>query len=606
MTTGILFRLRFARLACAVFFVHALSMLHAAEARNGDSLISGMPEALQLAGKNAADARVKLTKVSGQNFAKTLQVETLKQPPYPWNITLLTPITASMHKGDAVLATVTARRIKSRQETGEALLELIVEQNDNEHHKLLEFAASVGSEWTPLTVPFIADQDYPAGAAQLSLRFGYAPQVIEVAAVGLTNFGTNVPLGDLPRSTARYAGWEAEAPWRQSASNRIEQIRKGDLQIEVLSSRGVPVRNAKISVRMLRHEFAFGTAVQATRIAAPKTSDDERYRQTIGKLFNKVVFENDLKWYRWGTNTAEGVQHRQETLAAIDWLRERNIAIRGHVMIWPSWENTPELLRSCSNNPTALRRLIDAHIADQTATLKGKLDEWDVINESYAHNDILKVLGREEMVHWFKLAHQGDPAVKLFYNDYIMFAGQGEGSPSQYFYNTLEFFKTNGALIGGIGEQGHFGGSPTAPEKVLATFDRFAALGLPIQISEFDIDTSDAELQEHYTRDFLTACFSHPAVNGVMMWGFWEGAHWRPRAALWNQDWTLRPNGRAWLDLVTKKWWTNVEGKTDSTGKFSARGFCGDYEIIVSSGDKSETLIVKLSRVGLNLQFVSL
>ena len=271
-------------------------------------------------------------------------------------------------------------------------------------------------------------------------------------------------------------------------------------------------------------------------------------------------------------------------------------------MIWPSWENTPGWLREFELQPDKLRAAIDAHFADQTSVLKGWLDEWDVINESYAHNDVVKVLGREEMARWFKLAHQGDPSVRLFYNDYIMFAGGGEDSPSQYFFDTIKFFKEQGAPIGGIGEQGHFGGSPPSPQKVLATFDRFQALGLPIQISEFDIDTSDEELKTHYTRDFMTACFSHPAVSGVMMWGFWEGAHWRPRAALWSKDWTLRPNGQVWLDLVTREWWTSTEGATDQRGTFKARGFCGDYEITVQAASKVVTRHCHLSNADLKLR----
>ena len=574
------------------------SRIIAADLPAGKPILPATISAFLLGGKSAQDARAKTVSISGQSFNEALQVQTLKRPPYPWNITLAAPTTGAIRKGDVLLASLMARRIASRQETGEALLELIVEENQDEHHKLLELATSVGPEWTPIRSPFVADADYPAGAAIVSVRFGYQPQTVEVAAIALTNFAATVALKNLPRTTARYAGWETNAPWRVAAEERIEKIRKGDLQVEVVDSKGQPVNGANVSVRMLRHEFAFGSAVQAERIAAPKDADDERYRQTIETYFNKVVFENDLKWYRWGTNSPEQIEHRRQTFAAIDWLRARNIAIRGHVMVWPSWENTPEFLRADSNDPAKLREAIDAHIADQTATLKSKLSEWDVVNECYAHNDILKILGRGEMTHWFQLAHQGDPAVKLFYNDYIMFAGIGEGSPSQYLFDTLTFLKTNGAPIGGIGEQGHFGGSPPSPEQVLATFDRFGTLGLPIQISEFDIDTSDEELQVHFTRDFLTACFSHPAVTGVMMWGFWEGAHWRPRAALWNKDWTLRPNGQAWLDLVTKEWWTNTNGMTAADGRFLTRGFCGDYEITVQSGQQKSTRKISLTRAG--------
>ena len=562
-----------------------------ASSASGVALISRELSALKLGGKAADDCRVKIVSVQGQAFKEALQVETLKQPPYPWNMTLATPTTRAMRQGDVLLATVTAQRVKSRQETGEARIQIIVEESSPEHHKLLELAASVGPDWTQLRAPFVTDKASPAGAAQLSLRFGFQPQIIEVAAVGLTNYGTKVALRNLPRTVARYAGWEADAPWRKMAAERIEKIRKGGLRVEVVDAQGKAVAGAEISVRLLRHEFAFGSALQARRLAAPVGPDDERYRRTIEKYFNKVVFENDLKWPRWLTNRADWMQHRQEVFAAINWLQARNIAIRGHVMIWPSWENTPGFLREFASQPGRLRQAIDDHIADQTATLNGKVAEWDVINESYAHNDIIKLLGWEEMAHWFQLAHQGDPSVKLFYNDYIMFAGDGEDSPSQYFFDTVKFLQQQGAPVGGIGEQGYFGGSPPAPEQVLATFDRFAKLGVPIQISEFDIDTSDDELKAHYTRDFLTACFSHPAVSGVMMWGFWEGAHWRPRAALWNQDWTIRPHGQAWLDLVTRDWGgADLHGVTAADGGFTARGFKGEYEVIIRYGTQTRTL----------------
>ncbi|MEI6074865.1 MAG: endo-1,4-beta-xylanase [Verrucomicrobiota bacterium] len=570
----------------------------AADLPAGKLILPATISAFQLGGKSVQDAQVKIVSIPGQPFSEALQVQTLKRPPYPWNITLAAPTTGAIYKGDVLLASLMARQVESRQETGEALLELIVEENQDEHHKLLELATSVGPEWTPIRAPFVADSDYAAGAAMVSLRFGYQPQTVEVAAITLNNFAATAALKDLPRTTAHYAGWETNAPWRHAAAERIEKIRKGDLRVEVVNAQGKPVADAKVVVRMLRHEFAFGTAIMGKLITATNNPDRDRYRETIEKYFNKVVFENELKWPAWQTNRAGWQENRSNVFATLNWLNARNIAVRGHVMIWPSWENTPGWLRQFESQADKLQAAIDEHFADQTTTLKGRLDEWDVINESYAHNDVLKVLGREEMARWFKLANQGDPSVKLFYNDYIMFAGSGEGSPSQYFFDTIKFFKDRGAPIGGIGEQGHFGGSPPSPEKVLATFDRFGTLGLPIQISEFDIDTSDEELQVHYTRDFMTACFSHPAVSGVMMWGFWEGAHWRPRAALWNKDWTLRPNGQVWLDLVTKEWWTNTNGMTAADGKFFTRGFCGDYEITVQSVQKQTTKKISLTRAG--------
>ena len=262
-----------------------VSGVFAADLPAGKSLLPTATSAFQLGGKSVQDVRMKAVSISGQSFNEALQIQTLNRPPYPWNITLAAPTTGPIHKGDVLFASVSARRIASRQETGEALLELVVEGNSDGHHKLLELASSVGPEWTPVRAPFVADADYQAGAAQVSLRFGYAPQTIEVAAIGLTNFGTRATVKDLPLTTTHYAGWATNAAWRAAAAERIEKIRKGDLQLEVVDARGRPVGDAKVSVRMLRHAFAFGSAVQAGRIAAPANADDERYRQTIEKPY---------------------------------------------------------------------------------------------------------------------------------------------------------------------------------------------------------------------------------------------------------------------------------------------------------------------------------
>jgi hypothetical protein len=38
--------------------------------------------------------------------------------------------------------------------------------------------------------------------------------------------------------------------------------------------------------------------------------------------------------------------------------------------------------------------------------------------------------------------------------------------------------------------------------------------------------------------DYYTICFAEPAVHGILMWGFWEGANWIPASSLYKRDWT--------------------------------------------------------------------
>jgi hypothetical protein len=145
---------------------------------------------------------------------------------------------------------------------------------------------------------------------------------------------------------------------------------------------------------------------------------------------------------------------------------------------------------------------------------------------------------------------------------------------------------------------GHIGGTPPGIPKVLERLDRFAQLGLPIQISEFDINSKDDDFKANYLRDFMIAIYSHPSTIGFVQWGFWEGQHWFPVAALWNKDWTLRKHGKVYTELVTKTWFTNAEGKTSKDGKYKVRGFCGDYEVQVNVNGKVITRVIALTNKG--------
>jgi hypothetical protein len=98
----------------------------------------------------------------------------------------------------------------------------------------------------------------------------------------------------------------------------------------------------------------------------------------------------------------------------------------------------------------------------------------------------------------------------------------------------------------------------------------------------------DSELAGRFTRDFFTTMFSHPAVGGIVMWGFWDGAHWKNNAPLYAKDWSEKPAGRAYRELVLGEWSTRASGKSDRAGSFATRGFLGDYEVSAASGARKK------------------
>ena len=137
--------------------------------------------------------------------------------------------------------------------------------------------------------------------------------------------------------------------------------------------------------------------------------------------------------------------------------------------------------------------------------------------------------------------------------------------------------------------------------RILKGLDHFARFGRPILATEFDVATTDEAFQADATRHLLTVMFSPPAVEGVTMWGFREGRHWKPEAALFRKDWSAKPNGRAWTDGVTKQWkqwWTTADDKAGTDGAYRTRGFLGDYEITARAGGKGKAVKATLEKDG--------
>jgi hypothetical protein len=76
------------------------------------------------------------------------------------------------------------------------------------------------------------------------------------------------------------------------------------------------------------------------------------------------------------------------------------------------------------------------------------------------------------------------------------------------------------------------------------------------------------------------------------------------RGALWRKDWSVKPAGQAWLDLVRKQWWTTAEGTSAANGTFTVRGFLGDYTLTVTSSGRTQTAHATLSADGGDVRVV--
>ncbi len=578
-----------ARLSFLAALVASAACAGAAPLPRGIAVVADPIAALAESGKGVGGLELSLVAVEGQPFAMALRLKTLRRPRRVYDIQIRARNTAAVRKGDVLLATFWVRAVAPAK----AHTEFIFELGRQPYTKSAQHPVVAGRKWQRIGVPFVSRQGFAPGEASLIFRLGYPPQTLEIGGVTLTNYDKKVRLRDLPGAPETYEPSQPGDAWRKAALARIERIRKADLTVAVTDADGKPVAGAEVAVAMRRHAFGFGAAINAGTFKPDKdTPDTLKYREMTQKLFNRVVVENSFKWPGW-----ENADRRRRVLWTLAWLRERGIEVRGHCLVWPSWKHMPRDVQQLKDDKAALQRRILDHIREEVAATKGRIAEWDVINEPFSNHDAMDVLGREAMVAWFQAAREADPAARLFINDYGILARSGRDRRHQdHYYETIRFLIDRGAPLDGIGLQSHFGGDLTPPPRLLAILDRFAAFTKALAVTEFDINVKDEELQAAYTRDFLTAVFSHPAVNGILMWGFWEGRHWRPQAALFRRDWSVKPNGRAWQDLVFKEWWTDVAARTDAQGRASVRGFLGDYEVAVRAGGRRKAMQVTLTK----------
>ena len=535
-----------------------------------------------------------LVDVEGQPFSKAIRVEALQRIDPEWRTQVVTQANKSaVRKGNTLLVVCFARCLDSKAESGDALAAARLQLARPPWTGLIDFSLRPGKDWQKFYHHVQANQDMKPGDLNLSFQFGQCAQTLEFGGVVLFDLGPNVDMTKIPVSKITYAGREPDAPWRKAAQERIELYRKADFEVQVTDASRKPVPNADVHVRMLRHAYQFGAFLEEP--ALWDNADGQKYREKLREFFNRVTVP--LYWADWGWDNPE-TQKTYLKLAAV--AREMGMHIRGHNLIWPDWRNTPDWLRKFENDPRRLRNLINASIAERVAIFRRfEFDDYDVINELRENHAIADILGDDEPAQWFKLAHSLDPRPKLGINEYDIISGGGHTEAQQAVYEGhIRQLLGHGAPLGVIGVQCHMGEQLTPPQDVVKILDRFAKFGLPIQATELDINVEDEEVQGDYMRDFLTAFFSHPATEAITQWGFWEGQHWIPRAALLRKDWSVKPNGRAFTDLVRKEWWTDAHGVTGPDGRFQTRGFLGDYEVEVKTGGFTKRLPAKIARGG--------
>jgi endo-1,4-beta-xylanase len=253
-------------------------------------------------------------------------------------------------------------------------------------------------------------------------------------------------------------------------------------------------------------------------------------------LWNQVTPENGGKW--GSVEATKDVMVWNELDNAYKTAKDNGVPFKQHTLVWgqqqPAW---------ISALPPA----------DQLA----QVEEWiklfcerypdtdfiDVVNEPLhavpVYSDALGGKGTTgwDWVVWaFEKAKAYCPKAQLILNDYNIV---NNNVATLNYLDIIKVLKDR-SLIDVIGEQGHFL-ETTSNSTITGNLDKLHATGLPIHISEYDINlANDAEQKAKYESQF-PALWGHKGVYGVTLWGYKQGEIWRPDSYLLRSNGTQRP-----------------------------------------------------------------
>ena len=271
----------------------------------------------------------------------------------------------------------------------------------------------------------------------------------------------------------------------------------------------------------------FGTAARANLLSEPT------YATILAREFNGLSPENELKW--------DTIHPTQTTYnfgpadALVNFARDHNMKVRGVPLLWH--EQNPAWLVNGGFDGTAMRNILAAHIATVVGHYRGRIVQWDVVNEPFENdgtlrNTVFRKIGSRYMDDAFTMAHAADPAAKLFLNERGI---EVPGLKADGVFNAVSKMKARGVPITGVGFQMHANTVVPTAQQLKAQIARYAAIGVEIAITELDvklpIPVTAAALadQARVYRDALAACRAAANCHTFVTWGFTDKYSWIPQ-----------------------------------------------------------------------------
>lgn len=399
----------------------------------------------------------------------------------------------------------------------------------------------------------------------------------------------------------------------------IENYRKTNATIILKDKDGNLVKNAKIAVKLTKHEFKYGTNLFMLDELETKEKNDlyKKHMSSFGNIATLPFYWNANEPQKGNTRYKKGserIYRRPPIDLCLEFCEEHGIEPREHGLAYENF--FPEWLYGASVED--IKKHLKKRCKEISALYANKIPTIEVTNEMSWAEGKTAFYDAPDYVEWcFKIAEEYFPNNQLVINEMSGLAWCDRCRATDKYYAYIEANMLKGARIDAIGMQFHqFAKRENEynetrayfnPKNLYKHMDLYSNFKKPLQITEITVpsyswEPEDEAIQAEIIEYLYKIWFSHASVEQIIYWNLVDGyAHvWAQNpeeirkiqgnmtvgenyyyGGLLRFDLSPKPAYYVIKNLFEKVWHTEEELVLDGDGKAEFKGFYGDYEAII-------------------------
>lgn len=272
---------------------------------------------------------------------------------------------------------------------------------------------------------------------------------------------------------------------------------------------------------------------------------DAKFTNHFLETYGSATITNSMKWNcSLVDDTGDYTDYDFEAVDKIvDMMNAKGMRVRGHTLIWGKFRGKTfptkvyDDVENAADKKAELKRIIKERIDIAVGHFKGRVHQWDVVNETMPYSDsfefdgyFYEILGDEYITYSLECARAADPDAELIINEAF---GPSGGEKGEKYIQWLKGLVAKGVPLDGVGIQGHITKGKADIDGVVWFAKELGKLGLKLEISEFDMSINafrecqdDLKSQGQYTYDYFEPLMKLDNLSGITFWGSSDIVSW--------------------------------------------------------------------------------